>query len=125
VHIHRDGGQPTSAYVPLAAPTRLLDTRLTTGALPSGGLASVAVTGTAPLPAPGAVLAAVLNVTVVGPAGVGFWTVFPHDGDSYESLLAKADSRMYHDKVARKSHRRDGHTASSATASTDAQAKAG
>jgi diguanylate cyclase (GGDEF)-like protein len=32
--------------------------------------------------------------------------VFPHDGDSYESLLAKADSRMYRDKVARK---RDAH----------------
>ena len=29
--------------------------------------------------------------------------VFPHDGNSYESLLAKADSRMYRDKVARKS----------------------
>jgi diguanylate cyclase (GGDEF)-like protein len=28
--------------------------------------------------------------------------VFPHDGDSYESLLAKADSRMYRDKSARK-----------------------
>jgi diguanylate cyclase (GGDEF)-like protein len=28
--------------------------------------------------------------------------VFPHDGDSYESLLAKADSRMYRDKVVRK-----------------------
>ena len=28
--------------------------------------------------------------------------VYPHDGDSYESLLAKADSRMYRDKVARK-----------------------
>ena len=50
--------------------------------------------------------------------------VFPHDGDSYESLLAKADSRMYRDKVARKSHTRGGH-ASSATAPTDAQAKAG
>ena len=34
--------------------------------------------------------------------------VFPHDGDSYESLLAKADSRMYRDKVARKSHTRGG-----------------
>ncbi len=31
--------------------------------------------------------------------------VFPHDGDSYESLLAKADSRMYRDKVVRKSAR--------------------
>jgi diguanylate cyclase (GGDEF)-like protein/putative nucleotidyltransferase with HDIG domain len=28
--------------------------------------------------------------------------VFPHDGDSYEALLAKADSRMYQDKSARK-----------------------
>jgi diguanylate cyclase (GGDEF)-like protein/putative nucleotidyltransferase with HDIG domain len=32
-------------------------------------------------------------------------SVFPHDGDTYESLLAKADSRMYGDKSARK---RDG-----------------
>ena len=31
--------------------------------------------------------------------------VFPEDGDSYEALLAKADSRMYHDKSASK---RDG-----------------
>src|SRR5688572_7892480 len=52
--------------------------------------------------------------------------VFPHDGDSYESLLAKADSRMYRDKVGRKSHLRgDAAHASSAIASTDAQAKAG
>jgi diguanylate cyclase (GGDEF)-like protein/putative nucleotidyltransferase with HDIG domain len=29
-------------------------------------------------------------------------SVFPHDGDSYESLLAKADSRMYLDKSLRK-----------------------
>jgi GGDEF domain-containing protein len=28
--------------------------------------------------------------------------VFPHDGDSYESLLATADSRMYGDKSVRK-----------------------
>ena len=28
--------------------------------------------------------------------------VFPLDGDSYESLLAKADSRMYNDKSLRK-----------------------
>jgi diguanylate cyclase (GGDEF)-like protein len=31
--------------------------------------------------------------------------VFPHDGDSYESLLAKADSRMYRDKSQRKAAR--------------------
>jgi diguanylate cyclase (GGDEF)-like protein/putative nucleotidyltransferase with HDIG domain len=53
--------------------------------------------------------------------------VFPHDGDSYESLLAKADSRMYRDKVARKSHTRGGHVtpASPEIAPTDAQVKAG
>jgi diguanylate cyclase (GGDEF)-like protein/putative nucleotidyltransferase with HDIG domain len=28
--------------------------------------------------------------------------VFPHDGESYEMLLATADSRMYHDKARRK-----------------------
>jgi diguanylate cyclase (GGDEF)-like protein len=28
--------------------------------------------------------------------------VFPHDGDTYEALLAAADSRMYLDKSARK-----------------------
>jgi diguanylate cyclase (GGDEF)-like protein/putative nucleotidyltransferase with HDIG domain len=28
--------------------------------------------------------------------------VFPHDGDTYDSLLAKADSRMYRDKSVRK-----------------------
>ena len=31
--------------------------------------------------------------------------VFPHDGDTYEALVAKADSRMYFDKSMRKSHR--------------------
>jgi diguanylate cyclase (GGDEF)-like protein len=48
--------------------------------------------------------------------------VFPHDGDSYESLLAKADSRMYRDKVMRKSL---SDQPSPTNASTDTQAKAG
>jgi GGDEF domain-containing protein len=30
--------------------------------------------------------------------------VFPHDGESYETLLATADSRMYRDKTRRKRH---------------------
>jgi diguanylate cyclase (GGDEF)-like protein/putative nucleotidyltransferase with HDIG domain len=50
--------------------------------------------------------------------------VFPHDGDSYESLLAKADSRMYRDKVVRKHEsqtRRSGHSPSP----SDSRAKAG
>jgi len=40
-----------------------------------------------------------LRVELSISAGVA---VFPHDGDSYESLLAKADSRMYADKSTRK-----------------------
>ena len=31
-------------------------------------------------------------------------SIFPHDGDSYERLLATADSRMYRDKTRRKRH---------------------
>jgi diguanylate cyclase (GGDEF)-like protein len=44
-------------------------------------------------PAPGQVVP--LSIS----AGVA---VFPHDGDSYETLLATADSRMYRDKSVRK-----------------------
>jgi diguanylate cyclase (GGDEF)-like protein/putative nucleotidyltransferase with HDIG domain len=36
--------------------------------------------------------------------------VFPHDGDSYETLLATADSRMYRDKTRRKRHSGGGPT---------------
>jgi lipoprotein-anchoring transpeptidase ErfK/SrfK len=68
----------TAAYVPLASPTRLLDSRSSIGALGPGGVATITVTGEAPLPAPGLTVAAVLNITVVGPAGAGFWTVYPH-----------------------------------------------
>src|SRR3954470_3178680 len=35
--------------------------------------------------------------------------VFPHDGESYESLLASADSRMYQDKSSRKRESGNGH----------------
>lgn len=68
----------TSAYVPLATPTRLYDSRDTGAALGPNGVVTIGVTGAAPLPGPGTTVAAVLNVTVVGPAGVGFWTVYPH-----------------------------------------------
>jgi diguanylate cyclase (GGDEF)-like protein len=52
--------------------------------------------------------------------------VFPHDGDSYESLLAKADSRMYRDKVTRKREsQRGAEPASSAPSSSNTRAKAG
>jgi diguanylate cyclase (GGDEF)-like protein/putative nucleotidyltransferase with HDIG domain len=42
--------------------------------------------------------------------------VFPHDGDSYESLLAKADSRMYRDKVVRKRESQTRHAGHSSSA---------
>ena len=67
----------TSAFTALPSPVRLADTRVT-GAVGEGVTISVAVTGTPGLPATGSITAAVLNVTVVGPAGAGFWTVFPH-----------------------------------------------
>jgi diguanylate cyclase (GGDEF)-like protein len=51
-------------------------------------------------------------------------SVFPHDGDGYESLLAKADSRMYSDKSARKreAQRSTGGNDSSRSSSYDAGA---
>ena len=48
-------------------------------------------------------------------------SVFPHDGDSYEALLAKADSRMYSDKSIRKRDSRYGANGES-TRSSDAGA---
>jgi peptidoglycan hydrolase-like protein with peptidoglycan-binding domain len=67
----------TSAYVAMPVSQRLVDTRPTTPLAPGASL-SVSVTGVAPLPAPGTVTAAVLNLTVVGPFGAGFFTVWPH-----------------------------------------------
>ena len=40
-----------------------------------------------------------IRLPVTVSAGVA---VFPHDGDTYEALLAAADARMYHDKAERK-----------------------
>jgi diguanylate cyclase len=52
--------------------------------------------------------------------------VFPQDGDTYESLLAKADSRMYRDKVMRKREaRQHAADATSGSVPSDARAKAG
>ncbi|MCU1395727.1 MAG: hypothetical protein JWM34_4155 [Ilumatobacteraceae bacterium] len=74
-------GSP-SAFTALPTPVRLADTR-STGAFGVGITLPVAVTsvaGDARLPAAGSITAAVLNVTVVGPAQVGYWTIFPHGG---------------------------------------------
>ena len=65
------------AYVPLT-PARLLDTRVGmggTGTRPAGSTVDIQVAGQAGVP--GLVWAVVLNVTVVGPAGPGYLTIFP------------------------------------------------
>lgn len=67
----------TSAYISLPESTRLVDTRTVGGPLRAGQSLPVRVTGTAPLPDAAGTRAVVLNVTVVGPAAVGFWTVYP------------------------------------------------
>jgi hypothetical protein len=68
----------TTAYLPLPTPQRLLDTRDTGGPLGAGDVVTIAVTGDAPLPSAATTRAVVVNITVVGPAAVGFWTTFPH-----------------------------------------------
>lgn len=67
----------TSAYVPLPTALRLLDTR-SSAPLGANGVVSINVTGDAPLPAAGTVVAAVINLTVTQPMRPGFWTVWPH-----------------------------------------------
>jgi diguanylate cyclase (GGDEF)-like protein len=49
-----------------------------------------------------------LRIPMLISAGVA---VFPHDGDRYEALLSKADSRMYRDKSQRKTARARLHSA--------------
>ena len=77
--------QPTVAPAPggslhSVTPTRILDTRngtgTTAGAVPAGGSVVLQVTGRGGVPT-NDVIAAVMNVTVTGPQGAGFVTVFP------------------------------------------------
>ena len=97
----------TSAYVSLPTPTRLLDTRVDQGgiALGPGGVATVTVTGAAPngttLPTAGDTVAVVLNVTVVGPAAVGFWTAYPHGAvrPLAASLYVDERTSMYRERL--------------------------
>lgn len=67
----------TTRFTPLPSPLRRLDTRESIGALGIDGSVTVQVAGDAPLPPLATTRSVVLNVTVVGPANVGFWTVFP------------------------------------------------
>ena len=71
------GGSPDGGGFQGIPPKRLMDTRVPLGAsrFVSGGTANLAVVGAGAAPA-GAV-AVVLNVTVTGPAGPGYITVWP------------------------------------------------
>ncbi len=83
----------TTRYVALPSPTRLLDTREAAAPVSPGGTVSVRVAGAAPLPAVETARAMVLNITVVGPAGVGFWTVFPHGSPMPTASNVNVDER--------------------------------
>ncbi len=78
---YTDGTQPGTlgAFVPVN-PSRILDTRDSTGGvtgpLLASGTVDVQITGRGDVPASG-VRAVVLNATVTAPAGPGFITVFP------------------------------------------------
>ncbi len=82
----------TAAYVPLPSPERLLDTRQS-GPIGAEQTVSVNLTGVAPRPAAGAVVAAVLNITALGPSAAGYWTVFPHDGTLPDASNLNIDER--------------------------------
>ena len=83
----------TSTYVAMPTSQRLVDTRQTV-AINAGNSISVSVTGDAPLPAAGTVVAAVLNLTVVGPAGTGYWTVWPHTSPRPEASNLNIDELL-------------------------------
>ncbi len=89
----------SSAYVPLPNPERLLDTRQS-GPVAAGQTVSVTLTGAAPRPAAGGLIAAVLNVTAVGPSGAGYWTVHPHEGTAPDASNLNIDERAALDGVA-------------------------
>ena len=69
-------GATTAGRYQALAPLRLLDTRTAGAPLSPGATTVVAVAGHGGVPATGAA-AAVLNVTVTGSTGAGYWTAWP------------------------------------------------
>jgi L,D-transpeptidase catalytic domain/Putative peptidoglycan binding domain len=90
--VHAADGD-TTRYVSLPTPTRLLDTRDAAAPVPGGGTVNVRVAGDAPLPSLSSTRSVVLNVTVVGPANIGFWTVFPHGAERPNASNLNVDER--------------------------------
>ncbi|MFZ4809976.1 MAG: L,D-transpeptidase family protein [Ilumatobacteraceae bacterium] len=82
----------TTAFVSLPTPQRLLDTRTATR-VEAGATVTINVTGAPGLPAAGPTRAAVLNVTITGPAGVGYWTVYPGTGSPPNASNLNVDER--------------------------------
>ena len=82
----------TSALTMLPSPIRILDTRNPGNtALPAGGERSVSITGPIGVLWGRNVSAVVVNLTVVGPAGVGHWTVWPTGEKRPEASVANVD----------------------------------
>jgi hypothetical protein len=72
-----DGTAPAgSTFVPLS-PARLLDTRSTGGPIGAGATRNLAIAGATGVPVPSSATAVVLNVTVTGPTGPSYVTVWP------------------------------------------------
>jgi peptidoglycan hydrolase-like protein with peptidoglycan-binding domain len=88
-----DAASPPSRYVSLPSPTRLLDTREAAAPVAPGGVVNIRVAGDAPLPSAASTRSVVLNVTVASPAGIGFWTVFPHGGNLPTASNLNVDER--------------------------------
>ena len=51
----------------------------------------VAITGAAPLPAAGTAVAAILNLTITGPAAPGFWTAWPSGAARPDASILNVD----------------------------------
>jgi alpha-tubulin suppressor-like RCC1 family protein len=72
----KGGAASTSGASVSVTPSRILDTRLTSGVVPAAGTITQQVLGKGGVPASG-VAAVLLNVTVADPVTIGFITVFP------------------------------------------------
>jgi hypothetical protein len=77
------GSAPTGGVLQVTGPTRLLDTRVGTGApkakIAANGYLSLQIDGAGGIPATG-VTAVILNVTVTNTAGTGYVTAYPAGG---------------------------------------------
>ena len=81
----------SSAYVPLATPQRVYDTRLGGGAFTADEMRYIDLSAAIATAGGGTPTAVVVNVTVLGPASVGYWTVWPTGAPRPESSSTNVD----------------------------------